>query len=428
MKTSIFSIRVLMFPWALLLLSFTTSAFAQEGYFRVEAPNGVWWIINPRGEPMLSSGVDHISYESDRIKGAGRCPYADALDPIYPDRNAWGLEALARIRRWGFNTVGAWSDPELWMHGVPYTVILDIAVRAGANWERGVPADVYDARFANTARDVAGELCQPRRFDHTLLGYFSDNELRWGPEWRGKETMLDMYLKLPGGAAGHAKAVEFLRERYAQDIRKLNQAWGVSASSFEDLAAPGATEAYRSDAAQFLENVATRYFEICEQAIHKADPHHLYLGARFADKPPDAVLRGARKVDVVSINVYDFDPRPAVQAVFKVTGRPVLIGEFAFRAENSGLPNTRGAGPKVADQPARAQAYADYVTRLESLPEAVGYHWFEWVDEPKEGRFDGENSNYGLVDIQDRPYQEFVEAVRKANAAAREAHQKAVSQ
>jgi hypothetical protein len=31
------------------------------------------------------------------------------------------------------------------------------------------------------------------------------------------------------------------------------------------------------------------------------------------------------------------------------------------------------------------------------------------------------------VDIQDRPYQEFVEAVRKANAAAWEAHQKAIS-
>lgn len=44
-----------------------------------------------------------------------------------------------------------------------------------------------------------------------------------------------------------------------------------------------------------------------------------------------------------------------------------------------------------------------------------------------EGRFDGEDSNYGLVDIQDRPYQEFVEAVRKANAAAWEAHQKAIS-
>jgi agarase len=104
------------------------------------------------------------------------------------------------------------------------------------------------------------------------------------------------------------------------------------------------------------------------------------------------------------------------------------VGEFAFRAENSGLPNTQGAGPKVPDQAARAKAYADYVTRLESLPEAVGYHWFEWVDEPKEGRFDGENSNYGLVDIHDRPFLEFVVAVKKANDAAWDAHKKTVGE
>jgi hypothetical protein len=61
---------------------------------------------------------------------------------------------------------------------------------------------------------------------------------------------------------------------------------------------------------------------------------------------------------------------------------------------------------------------------LESLPEAVGYHWFEWSDEPKEGRFDGENSNYGLVNIADQPYESFVEAVRAANEAAMEAHRK----
>jgi agarase len=220
-----------------------------------------------------------------------------------------------------------------------------------------------------------------------------------------------MYLKLPAGAAGRLKAGEFLRERYGNYIGKLNHAWGVSAASFEELPATAATEAYKSDAVQFLEIVATRYFGVCGKAIHAADPNHLYLGARFAGMPPEAVLRSARHADVVSINVYAFDPRPAIQAVFKATGRPVMVTEFAFRAENSGLPNRQGAGPKVPDQAARAKAYADYVTRLESLPEAVGYHWFEWVDEPKEGRFDGENSNYGLVDIQDRPYKEFVEAV-----------------
>jgi len=52
----------------------------------------------------------------------------------------------------------------------------------------------------------------------------------------------------------------------------------------------------------------------------------------------------------------------------------------------------------------------------------VGNHWFEWCDEPKEGRFDGENSNYGLVNIHDQPYKQFVEAVQAANQAARSAH------
>ncbi len=107
-----------------------------------------------------------------------------------------------------------------------------------------------------------------------------------------------------------------------------------------------------------------------------------------------------------------------------MTSKPVLITEFAFRAEDSGLPNTKGAGPKVTNQAARAKAYADYVTRLESLPEAIGYHWFKWTDEPKEGRFDGENSNYGLVDIGDKPYREFAEAVKAANQAAIEVHRR----
>jgi agarase len=425
MKASRVLTQILMFPCALILLAFTTPAFAQEGFFCAEIRNGVWWVIDPRGTPTLSLGVDNISYESDQIRGTSVCPYCEALDKIYPDRNAWGLEALARIRQWGFNTIGAWSDPILWTHGVTYTVILDIAAQAGADWQQRRPADYFDARFEKTATEIAGKICQPRRFDHMLLGYFSDNELRWGPDWSEKETLLEMYLKLPAGAAGRLKAGEFLRERYGSDIGKLNRAWGVSASSFEDLPAPAATDAYKSDAAQFLEIVASQYFEVCERAIHAADPNHLYLGARFAGLPPEAALRGACHADVVSINVYDFDPRPAIQAVFKATGRPVIVGEFAFRAENSGLPNTQGAGPKVPDQAARAKAYADYVTRLESLPEAVGYHWFEWVDEPKEGRFDGENSNYGLVDIQDRPYQEFIETVKKVNAAALEIHQRA---
>jgi hypothetical protein len=425
-RTPIMARRTIRFLLLVVSIAFFAQpAAAQQGYFRVEQRDGVWWLIDPDGKPTLSIGVNHIAWEPDKIKGTGPAPYREAVEKIYPDRNTWGLATLARLRMWGFNTMGAWSDTDLWTHGVPYTMILNIGARSGADWWHGKPLDVYDPRFEKTAQDVAQELCAPRAGDRALLGYFSDNELRWGPDWRGKETMLEMYLKLPEGAAGHEKAVEFLRQRYNGDLAKLNSAWRIKAKDFASVAPLAETEAFKADAEAFLEQVATRYFEVCGKAIKSADPNHLFLGARFAGRVPDVVYRAARGVDVVSINIYVFDPRPLVRQVAEITGRPILIGEFAFRAEDAGLPNTRGAGPKVPNQRARAKAYTDYVNWLMSVPEAVGYHWFEWSDEPKEGRFDGEDSNYGLVDITDKPYQDFVGAVKATNEAVTEVHKRA---
>jgi len=396
------------------------------GNFRVEERRGIWWLIDPAGKPMISAGVDQIAYEPDHIQGTGPAPYLEAVRKIYPDRKAWDLGALDRLRMWGFNTIGAWSDDELWNFGVPYTVILDIATRSGADWQHGKVADFFDGRFERTAANVAGLACRPHSHDPQLIGYFSDNELRWGADWRGKEDILQMYLAFPEGAPGRKRAIDFLRERYGNDLAKLNQAWGTSAPDFGHLRADSTTEAFKRDSDAFLELVAARYFDVCARAIHKADPNHLYLGARFAGHVPDEVIRGARGADVVSVNIYSFHPRPLVEHIYQVTEKPVLITEFAFRAEDSGLPNTQGAGPKVPNQPARAKAYRDYVIELASLPEAVGYHWFKWADEPKEGRFDGENSNYGLVNIEDQPYSEFVEAVKSANAAALAAHERSI--
>jgi len=46
------------------------------------------------------------------------------------------------------------------------------------------------------------------------------------------------------------------------------------------------------------------------------------------------------------------------------------------------------------------------------------------TSEPHEGRFDGENSTYGLVNIDDQPYTEFVKAVTQANRDAIEVQQR----
>jgi len=42
-------------------------------------------------------------------------------------------------------------------------------------------------------------------------------------------------------------------------------------------------------------------------------------------------------------------------------------------------------------------------------------HYFQWVDQPYYGRFDGENYNIGVVTIQNLPYPELTEAMRTTN-------------
>jgi hypothetical protein len=162
---------------------------------------------------------------------------------------------------------------------------------------------------------------------------------------------------------------------------------------------------------------AAEYFRVTHDAIRAVDARHLILGCRFAGNAPEAVLKAmGGYVDVVSLNTYDVHaPADVVRAIHRVVGKPVLITEFGFRARDSGLPNTRGAGAVLGTQQERAEHFERYVRELMALPMVVGYHWFEHSDQPAEGRFDGENSNYGLVNIRDEPYDELVEVVERVN-------------
>ena len=61
------------------------------------------------------------------------------------------------------------------------------------------------------------------------------------------------------------------------------------------------------------------------------------------------------------------------------------MSEFGFRAMDSGLPNTKGAGPLVPTQTDRAAGFSGYVQGLAALPYVVGYHMFMYYDEPSGG-------------------------------------------
>ena len=106
--------------------------------------------------------------------------------------------------------------------------------------------------------------------------------------------------------------------------------------------------------------------------------------------------------------------------------KPCLISKVSFRGDDSGLPNANGGGPRVASQIEHAQCFERYVTAALRKPPVVGYHWFEHADQPAEGRFDGENSNFGTVTIRDEVYAELTETMTRVNAAAEQIHGHAV--
>jgi hypothetical protein len=82
----------------------------------------------------------------------------------------------------------------------------------------------------------------------------------------------------------------------------------------------------------------------------------------------------------------------------------------------SGDPNTDGADVTVETQAERAAHYRSFISKVAKEPYIIGTHWFQYFDQPPGGRWiDGENSDYGIVDIHDHPYEELVQAMRETH-------------
>lgn len=434
-------------------------------FIRTEQRNDRWWLVHPNGSAFISKGVNAVRFEGDKLRGSSLAPYADHNQRTHGSVSAWRDATARQLADWNINTLGAWSDTgvaraasgEHPLHECVILHLTDEFLRAqtggeqpGGAWLHGLFPDVFSPAFATAVHAAAERKCRDRRDDPSVLGWFLDNELRWGPDWRSSLELLVVFLNLPPGAPGREAALRFLPSRHPS-IEAFNAVWKTSfhtwteiaASARPEIASPWTREplylldpkeelarahaepayaGFIDDCEVFLGLVAEEYFRITSAALKAAAPHHLNLGCRFAYVPPAPVIAAAaRHVDIISFNCYERDPLPVIET-YGAYRKPLLIGEFAFRSEDSGLPNTRGAGPWVKTQEERAAAFEHYVRRALEHPGVVGYHWFKHVDQPKEGRFDGENSNYGLLTIDGQPYDTFVTAVTATNAQAESFH------
>src|SRR6516165_10311798 len=264
-------------------------AFRATGFFRTERRDGRWWLVTPEGNPFFSIGMDtvapggatyiegrgfmfrdlpavdgelagHWSEQDDRrglpVQRGRAFDHGHAFDFFTANlerkfgadwRARWREESATRLEAWGFNTIGNWSDPDLWaMHRLPYTVPLSpegelARVSSGDDWWGPIP-DPFDPRFAAAADKMAQHAAAKVRRDPYLLGYFVDNELYWGRGWskdpRERYSLAIGSLAADSASPAKSAFVAQLTETYREPA-KLGEAWGIALSSWDDLRPTG---------------------------------------------------------------------------------------------------------------------------------------------------------------------------------------------
>jgi len=433
------------------------------GYFRTERIGERWWLIDPEGHPYFGLGLCVLGVGDTFTRVTGReDQFADVMptrdDPAFAD--AWkpwygfgpyGLDdsgavmsryVLGLMRRyggdwrsefcritaerhaqWGLSMVGAWAaDDARQSTHLPYVAfyVPESRTLGGLN----LP-DPFDPQFERSMADAEAKLA-PMRDDPYLIGMFTANEIPWHGAWEKGMSVVDHVQDSPADQPAKRAWVEFLRERYP-DIAGLNVAWGTAHDSHDSLlAAQGKvprTEAADADREEFFRRLLDRYFRLTTEGLKRALPNHLTLGVRIAGNCPRAVDEAmARYLDVISYNIYAPQPLPTGYASFDgLPDRPYLIGEFAARGDDAGLPNAKGAGDRVPTQADRGWYYQRYLAAAERSTHIVGVTWFQYIDQSATGRFGdgvdgGENSNYGWVNLRDEPYEGFVRMATLANA------------
>ena len=423
------------------------------GFFRTEKVDGKWWLVDPEGGLFFSHGIDCVraldttpidereSWFADfpgnqaefsqflshgyALKGhyEGRSPRcfsfsgANLLRKYGPQWKQTCPDVIhQRLRSWGLNTIGNWSDPATFlMRRTAYTDAIGSGRTRNIEGSEGYWGrfpDVFDASFADSLRRDMESKKDKSAGDPWCIGYFSDNEMSWGDE-----TSLALgALKSGPDQAAKQVLIADLKAKYGE-ITKLNQAWDTAFVSWEALLqsrqAPDKNKA-RGDLTPFYSKTAEQYFRVVRDTIKAVAPNQLYLGCRFAWVNDLAAAAAAKYCDVVSYNLYHRSV-----ADFKFNGGadvPLIIGEFHFGALDRGLFHT-GLVP-VTDQQARAQAYKEYVLGALHHPQFVGCHWFQYKDEPVTGRsYDEENYQIGFVDVADTPYAETIAASREVGAS-----------
>lgn len=411
----------------------------KTGFFHVEKHGERWYLVNPDGNAFFHLGVSSFAPMQEYTYVEGRKnmfawlppasgEFADAYMPGSNNTNfSFHLANLIRkyghsfslgdyqtlmidrVRKWGFNAIGAFSPMDysaVTAARMPYMRELPLNAYSGMPIIPGVREtfDPFDERSRERAIKGLAKLV-PYVNDPLLIGFYVSNE-------PGLEDLPRVIPTLGAKYACKRKLVETLQQKYGT-IEAFNQAWGMSATSFDELNGKGlpvTTKAASEDMQQFVGLFLDEYYRFIRDEFKKVDPNHILIGNRLQSGTinNEQLCRiSAKYLDAISFNYYTYSLDKAfLNRIYGWTGKPMFLSEFYWGAPaESGLP---GGVKDASSQDERGLAYRNYVEQAAATDYIIGVEWYTLMDMCYAGVYymkaSGDNANCGLISITDRPW------------------------
>ncbi|QDV64006.1 hypothetical protein Mal65_31540 [Crateriforma conspicua] len=302
--------------------------------------NGRHWLVGPDGDPFFAHGITHM--------GTNRATFDYSVIS-----NA--------CKRLGFNAYG-YGCPDALRADMPYLEswnhLVPISMYRGKDNIRFV--DIFDpAVQAKLQRGVKASCQRSRDNPHNVIGYCWTDLGAWPLDNPTGKNWVDFMRDLPGDSPGRNVYDAFVANWDGDDGQARDQA--------------------------FLCRIAGQYFRVIGEANRKYDPDHLIFGDRFAFNTldPGVVKEMLPYVDAIAIQPHFWAPFPKDEfdKVFQLTGKPILICDFAIRFKD-GDKDVRMW--KIADDSVAAgEAYVDYVKAALDTDYILGVFWCNPVDTSK---------------------------------------------
>ena len=389
------------------------AARGEPGFFRaVPDTIGRWWLVDAQDGAFFCRAVHGVR---------AMAPTDAANDALGAASGVVVPDPAARLRRWGFNAVGAGGRGVGQADGLAFFATADFCQEGPLIRAPGARLpDVFASDWPRRAADYALTVCAPLAEERAVVGWLSDDDLGWAqpaPAHSARPTLLQICLSLEPGFAAYHAAWEFTLALHGGKIAAVARAWGVPLANKEVLRELTRTEqgiatrGYLRDTARWTREFARRYFAATSAAIRAADPHHLLLGARSAGPAGDSV-RAEGVYPSIDVPLIGWNELPAAAAGTVASG-PVLADNVCWTDEEF-LRAPAGTSRRLTTVERMLRRGRAALERAARHPAVVGYVWRQWLDEP------GEEPPFasGLVHANGAEAREHTELLAEINARA----------